>query len=163
MPINFLDSFRPVVELKPGESCNWKKHFYTGAGKEVIGALEWFETKYPDAQRVIFPFIATVVRLCYRFGRKQGLARGSVDAVYEFLREKGIMTINQGSDRRPRFQVARHDDLCVREGNLCRFVGWGERKEPDSRYRVTRIQYAPRPPGYKGHWPGDDDDPLIRS
>ncbi len=153
MPITFTSSFNREVEVEPGVCCCWKNHSL-GVAREVIGILEAWEKKFPDEQRILFPHIDTIMAACSRYGSKIPYKKSAVEKAMRFWRKLGVVTLNQGSDRMPWFQVLRHDDLCVREGNICRFIGWGN--SDSAKTEVKKVIFHPRPAGYVGHWPGED-------
>lgn len=120
----FSRSFRPIVELKEGEMCSWRRH-YRGALRNLIGILNLWASNDPD--RFVYAGLEAIVKNCKRYKGK-GYSRSAVLAALRELRGRqhivsNLVTCTRFGYETSGFSVAAHDTLCVREGNRCVFRG----------------------------------------
>lgn len=122
---HFSRSFKPIVQIKPGEMCSWKRH-YRGALRELVGILNLWASN--DAERFVPAGLDAMVRHCKRYKGK-GYSRRQVLYALRELRAREIV-----SKPVTRFRfgqeitgviVAAHDTLAARhDGCLCVFHGF---------------------------------------
>jgi hypothetical protein len=119
----FNYSFRKIVPLEPGETCDWKRHFFYLL-REVIGYMESQACK--NEARYMFAKLDTIARRCHNYNTpKKPYSRIAVAQATAFLTEQGIIRrvdnyeVNGGPILG--FEVAPHDLCCHRVGNHCEF------------------------------------------
>lgn len=85
---HFARNFKPIVQLKPGEMCSWKRH-YRGALRELIGILNLWASN--DPEHFVYAGLDEMVRHCKRYKGK-GYSRRQVLYALKELREREIVS-----------------------------------------------------------------------
>jgi hypothetical protein len=121
---SFSKCIRPQVRLRNGESCSLKKHFVSKSDlSQFVGYADYLANKNP--RRFAYASLAD-------FARHMVTSKQSNDPptdrhayrVKRFVRAVGIISdqfdLYIDSAMHEGFTVIAHDELCERQGNICR-------------------------------------------
>jgi hypothetical protein len=115
----FSPNFRAIVQLKPGETCSWRRHF-RGVTRNLIGQLDLWAANDPD--RLVYAGLKAIVKATKRY-KGEPYSRTAVLAALRSLRADKIVgklvTCTRAGYGTTGFFVAEHDALCLRQGNKC--------------------------------------------
>lgn len=127
--MEFKYSFQPSISIKPGVTCCWTEHF-RDAPRDVIWYLDMRAKSSAIGNRFVWVYVDTIVaglnKGRARLGKKP-LSKSAVEKSLAYLEDLGLlMRIRRMRIRgavHTAFVVADHDDACIPEGDMCRFMG----------------------------------------
>jgi len=123
VPYNWNRSFRKDVPLKPGEVCDWPRHFRMGVLRDVMTYLEAQAKRHP-IERFTWVRVSTILVGCSKH-RKQPYSHAAVEAALTFLTELGIIARVSQMEIEGRicggYLVALHDHACKPIEGRCSF------------------------------------------
>jgi hypothetical protein len=132
MPANFLKTLKKPVRLKPGEACSWARHLRWGtAARSLWRQLNKYASVREDG--TCWASIKAISGQSAKFKNQKKVGRFHYDRIRHLLAdfESAGLIGPRMSDIDPdgddSFQVHgqhMHDQLCRREGNECRYLGW---------------------------------------
>jgi hypothetical protein len=157
VPTNLKSKLKPIVYLKPHESCHALKRHVKGDNvlREVIGAWENQLRKYPNDENFLGVDVPWTVARTVKGPQKNvsfkdriSHSRWMVEEAYLAARELGIVsrpfeTEIEGHGVKRGFVLTPHDALCQRTATGCLFVGPCE--IPGTSWRTEMLFTAEKP------------------
>ena len=169
MPTNFNDSFRPVVELRPGHPCFLKRHFAPGSIlREIAGEADRVAAQDPGGERFVWLRMETLLERCHDFKHdKRRYSERHFFRGLDFLREEIPILSQVSKVKRKRghgtfvgFLVAHHDIIFApspADGTQCCYIGLSGRAGLTGDRPELRID----PEGYVKVYPRPTEDEIA--